>query len=400
MTVDQLNPEHIVHAMFLIFTGAALIATLVLYTKQSLLVAYILLGMIIGPSGLKWIPDPHVIEKFSDIGIMFLLFLLGLHLQPKNLLTMLRKAVVVSVLSSIVFGALGYFVGKAMGFTLTENLVIAATMLFSSTIIGLKLLPTTILHHQHTGEVMISILLVQDLIAIFALLILNAVGLGGDIGQDIIKVVIGLPALVLLAFAFERFILLRLFTKFDYVQEYLFLCAIGWCLGMAELSKVFGLSTETGAFIAGVALAEGPIALYIAESLKPLRDFFLVLFFFSVGASFKFNLLNEIIVPAVILAGLVLLVKPWLYSWLLSRSGEDKNVSWEVGVRLGQGSEFGLLLGYLAVDIASKVPSFNFGAQASSLIQATTIITFFISSYWVVFRFPTPMATSDRMRAD
>jgi predicted Kef-type K+ transport protein len=155
-----------------------------------------------------------------------------------------------------------------------------------------------------------------------------------------------------------------------------------------------GLSDEIGAFIGGVALASNPISLYITDSLKPLRDFFLVIFFFTIGASFNFNYLSEVIKPALTLAIFMLLIKPVVFSWLLQRSGESKSTGHEVGVRLGQVSEFSLLVAFLALKIKLITP------MASFVIQAATIITFIISSYWVVLRYPTPLASNDLLRRD
>ena len=154
----------------------------------------------------------------------------------------------------------------------------------------IKLLPTTILHHQHTGEVMISILLMQDVIAIIILILINGLQQGGSLSlNDLLLVGVALPALTLFAFAFERYILVKLLARFDRTQEYVFLLSIGWCLGLSVFAQTLGLSEDIGAFVAGVALASSPISLFIAESLKPLRDFFLVMFFFSIGATFNFG---------------------------------------------------------------------------------------------------------------
>src|ERR1043166_7354824 len=144
---------------------------------------------------------------------------------------------------------------------------------------------------------------------------------------------------------------------------------------MAELAEVFKLSGEIGAFIGGVALAASPISLYIAESLKPLRDFFLVMFFFSIGAGFNFQFLPEVIVPALLLSLLLLLLKPIVFYFLLRHSGETKAVSREVSIRLGQASEFSLLVA--SIGIGTSLIS----AKANYLIQATTILTFIVSSY-------------------
>jgi len=384
----------LVFSIFLIFAGAAVLATVALYTRQSLLVAYMILGMIMGPWGLRWVADSSVIVEIGDVGIIFLLFLLGLHLQPQSLLHMLKKVSWVAFVSSIVFCLLGFTVGRVFGYTMTESWIIGAAVMFSSTIIGLKLLPTTVLHHQHTGEVMIGVLLMQDFLAILLLLIVHTGSMQTFAWMQFGYVVLLLPVLLVFAFLFERFVLRKLFRRFDRIREYMFLLAIGWCLSMAELASLSGLSAEIGAFIAGISIATSPISFYIAESLKPVRDFFLVLFFFSVGAHFNLSFLQEVALPSLILATILLIAKPVIFRGLLGQVGESKPVAWEVGFRLGQGSEFSLLLAYVAVQEAM------IGWAAANLIQMVTIITFIFSSYYVILRYPTPVAVSDKLRRD
>ena len=144
-----------------------------------------------------------------------------------------------------------------------------------------------------------------------------------------------------------RYVLLPLITRFDRFHEYIFLLAIGWCLGMAEAAVFFGLSEEIGAFIAGITIATSPIAQYIAVNLKPLRDFFLILFFFAVGARFDLALLNQVLAPALVLAALVLGLKPVVYRFLLQGVSEKRSLAWDLGFRLGQASEFSLLIAYV-----------------------------------------------------
>jgi len=388
------NGETIVFSIFLIFSGAALLSTLVLFTRQSLLVGYIILGVILGPWCTGLIADSTVIKQVGDVGIIFLLFLLGLHLHPQKLWHMLRRVTSVALISCFAFAAIGYGIAYVFGMSHIECLIVGAAMMFSSTIIGLKLLPTTILHHQHIGELMISVLLLQDLIAIVVLLLINGAQQGGITFNEVILMVVGLPSLLLFAFVVERYILVKLIARFDRIKEFIFIVSIAWCLGMAEVAKIPGLTEEIGAFIGGVALAASPIALYIAESLKPLRDFFLVMFFFSIGAGFNLDILPSILIPALLLAGIMLLLKPVLFRFLFTKVGETSKVGWEVGVRLGQVSEFSLLVTYLAME------AHLLGDNAGYLIQATTLLTFIASSYIVVLRYPTPMAISDKMRQD
>jgi Kef-type K+ transport system membrane component KefB len=391
--------EHhsIVVSLFLIFTGAALATTLALYARQALIVGYIVVGVVLGPWGLRWVSDTVLIADIAEVGIIFLLFLLGLDLSPQKLVLMLRQTTIVTLLTSIVFCLAGWLIARGFGFPMLESVLVGVAVMFSSTIVGLKLLPTTVLHHRHTGEVIISVLLLQDLIAILVLLGLQGLGEDGmadsvllDVGMQLLA----LPALIAVAWALERYLLLALFRRFDRVQEYVFLLTIAWCLGMAQLAKSAGLSYEIGAFIAGIVVAANPVAQFITISLKPLRDFFLVLFFFALGAGLDLDVAGEVLLPATALAVAMLVLKPVVFRLAIASVAETPQLAWETGWRLGQLSEFALLISFLALQ------SPYFGSGVVILIQLATLITFIGSSTIVVLNFPTPVAASDRLRRD
>lgn len=387
----------IVHSFFLIFTGAAIVASFALFARQPLILAYIIIGAVVGPFGFNYISDASMLSEIAEIGIIFLLFLLGLDMQPKSLGSMVGRASFVAIGTSFVFASVGYAISLAFGFTNTESLIIGACMMFSSTIIGIKLLPTTVLHHRRTGELVVALLLVQDLIAIVVLLFIGGLGEhepGGSALKDILTSFLMLPIVGGMAVACVKFIILPLFIKFDRFHEYMFLLSIGWCLGLAVAAESAGLSLEIGAFIAGISLATSPISQYIAVNLKPLRDFFLVLFFFSLGANFNHGLLSEIIVPTLLLGFVMITLKPWATKIFLELTGEKKDGAWEVGFRLGQISEFSLMIAFLA--FSQQLIS----NEASHLIQATAILSFVINSYLVIFRYPSPIAVSDKLRRD
>lgn len=383
-----------VFSLFLIFVGAAVFATLALYARQSLIIGYIVLGIVLGPWGLKWVTDTNLIQDISNIGIIFLLFLLGLNLSPRKLLELLRQTTIVTVLTSGVFATVGWAMAVLAGFDTFNAIVVGIACMFSSTIIGLKLLPTTVLHHKHTGEVIISVLLLQDMIAIVVLLGFQAMTSDASPYFELAKLVVLLPILVGIAWVLKRYVLLKLFFKFDRIQEYVFLLAIAWCLGISELGYAMGFSHETGAFIAGITVATSPIALFIAESLKPLRDFFLVLFFFALGAGLNISALDAIWLPAVLLGGLMLVLKPVVFRFALDRVSETKKLGWETGFRLGQMSEFSLLIVFVALQSQLIEPSTVY------FVQLATLVTFIGSSYSIVLRYPTPIAVSDRLRRD
>ena len=389
-----MNAESVIFSLFLIFTGAALMAALALYARQSLLVAYIVLGWLAGPWGLGLMRDADLVEGIGHVGIIFLLYLLGLNLHPQKLVRLLREALTVTAASSLVFALTGYAIAWSFGFRGTECVLIGAALMFSSTILGLKLLPATALHHRHTGEVIISVLLLQDILAILILLLLETLGPAALSVAAAVVHLGALPLLVLVAFLLENLVLVRLIRRFDTIGEYVFLTAVGWCLGVSQLAYWLGLSYETGAFIAGVALASSPVATHIAESLKPLRDFFLIMFFFSMGAGFAVDALPGVVLPAVALAAAILVLKPLVFRWLLVRAHERPALAAEIGVRLGQGSEFALLIAALALH--REV----IGERAAYLIQAFTLLTFIASSYIIMWRYPTPIAVNARLRRD
>ena len=153
-----MDHDSILFSIFLIFSGAALVATLALYARQALIVGYIVLGAVVGPWGLGLVDDSGLIQDIAQVGIIFLLFLLGLNLYPQKLIQLLRETTLVTLVTSVVFAGLGGTVAVIFGYSLVDALVIGIATMFSSTIISLKLLPTTVLHHRHTGEVIISVM--------------------------------------------------------------------------------------------------------------------------------------------------------------------------------------------------------------------------------------------------
>lgn len=385
----------LINSFFIIFAGAAGLATVALFSRQPMLIAYILLGCLIGPFGLSLIDQNELLTEIAEIGIIFLLFLVGLDLQPSKLKNMLAESMLTALGTSILFFAMGASIMLATGFSYTEAWVVGLAMTFSSTILGIKLLPTTALHHRHIGEMVVSLLLIQDLLAILAILLLT--GLGNDLAgitRSLMAIFVGLPLLIGGAYLMVRFVLLTLISKFDAFHEYIFLLAIGWCLSLASIAEKMGLSFEIGGFIAGVSLATSPIAQYIAEHLKPLRDFFLILFFFSVGASLNVVLLQEVWLATIILAIVTVIVKPRVFAYLLVLQKEDKDASKEVGFRLGQASEFSLLLSYIAISNAL------ISSSAAVVLQTATILTLIGSSYLVVSRYPSPIASDPALRRD
>ena len=377
-----------------IFLGAAILSSVALYARQPIIIAYIALGIALGPFGLGVVSDMALVSGAGHVGIILLLFLLGLDMKPMALWNSLRQSTLVAVLSAIIFAGTGYGLSLLFGFSGMDALLIGAALVFSSTIIGIKLLPTTVLHHRHLGELMIALLLFQDLLAIIVLVLMESAGAGELTWTNLLKPLLMLPVLGLVSWLSVKTLLLTLIKRFDRYHEYIFLLSIGWCLGMAELAIWMGLSAEIGAFIAGISIASSPIAQYIAISLKPLRDFFLVVFFFSVGSGLDMQLLPEIALPALVIATVLLALKPAIFHVLVRGVFDEPKLAWNLGLRLGQCSEFALLIAFLG--LSKGILS----APAATLIQATTVVTLLVSSYLVVLTLPNPIAIRERLRRD
>ena len=257
-----MDASSITFSFFLIFTAAAVLASIALYTRQPLIIAYIILGAALGPHGLHLVTDVKLLAEIAHVGIIFLLFLLGLDMQPQALWATLRKSTLVAFVSSVLFLLTGYVVAILFGFNNFDALVIGAAMMFSSTIIGIKLLPTTVLHHRHTGELMVGLLLLQDLLAILVLMwLLSASDGSAESGHSLWQIALSLPLLLGGALAAVRFVILPLITRFDRFHEYIFLLAIGWCLGLAEAAAALGLGGERDGIV-------GDAYLPITETLR------------------------------------------------------------------------------------------------------------------------------------
>jgi len=386
--------ERFVFELSVVLVGAAVLSYVAVLLKQPIVVAYVLCGVLLGPWGAGWVTQVDFLEIVSRLGITLLLFLAGLCLHPQKLIRVFKRAVPVAIGNCLFSFVLAFTFAQLFGFSRLEGLIIGLALMFSSTILVVKLLPTTRLHHGHMGAVCIGILILQDLLAIAVLAFVRALGEPGGVllnyGVLLFKLVGFLAAL----FLFEQYILRRAMLRVERLREVIFVLGLAWCFGIASVSNRIGLFYETGAFFAGVVLARHPISLFISERLKPLRDFFLVLFFFSLGAQMNLGIIRSIWLPSVILAAVFCAFKPWFLKHLFLRTQENPAFSKESGLRLGQLSEFSLLIALLAFQLG------HISSAASQFIQLVTLLTFVVSSYLVVFRYPTPIGTSERLNRD
>lgn len=374
----------LVSSITVIFVGASFFSTAALLFRQSLLVAYIILGIFVQYVEPAAFVENSFIQYSGDIGIIFLLFLLGLHLDPIKLVDELKKVTLPGVISSILFWLISYVFLRLYGYAHLDSALAGAALLFSSTIIGLKLLPPNLLQHGYVGEMMIGMLLIQDFLAIAMLFMIDQLGNPDFNPYFVLLMVLMVPVVVYLIFKAVDLAIEPLMNRFARVREYLFLVAIAWGLGIATLAEALGASYEIGAFLAGISLAHQSVSGYLSETLMPLRDFFLVIFFFAVGMTIDIQLIQDILLPAFLLAVVLITLKPLIYKYLFMQIGQSESFSWEIGFRLGQASEFSILV----TEIAKSQQYIS--NLVANLVELTTLITFLFSSYLVVKYYRTP----------
>lgn len=375
----------------LILIACAVLSWIALLLRQPIIIAYLAGGLLFGSSGLGLIHDTTLLNGISDLGITLLLFLAGIVLHPRRLNELLRQTLLITLINSIVAVLICGGFARLLGFSLVESLLIGLPLIFSSTILVLKLLPTTALHHKRMGAYCIAILIAQDILAIALLILIGSSG--GSATTWLLLPVKGI-LLIAAALAFEQMILRRIMAWCDRFHETLQLLALGWCLCLALLAKHIDLSHEIGAFIAGVALARSPLAFFLSERLKPFRDFFLVFFFFVLGTQFDPAAMKTIALPAILLCLLMMTAKYGTFHWLFKRTGESTDFSRETGARLAQASEFSLIL------VIAEQRTGLISGDAFQLVQLVTVLSLIISSILVVARFPSPLATNPKLKQD
>jgi len=347
--------------------------------RQPMIIGYILTGVVVGPTVLHVIHGADSIEIFAQFGIALLLLIVGLGLNPRVIKEVGKIAALIGIGKVTIATLVGYGVGKFFGYSNLTALYIGLALSFSSTIIILKLLTDKKEQNRLYGKISIGFLLVEDLIATMVLIGASASAKGGldvsNIGWLLTKLALLVGGLVLM-----RMVILPKLNRFiANSQEFLFLFAIGWGLGIATLFSWAGFSLETGALLAGVTLASLPYAQEIGSRLKPLRDFFIVLFFISLGSHLILSDVVSILPRALFLSALVLVGNPLIVMTIMGLSGYTKKTSFKAGIAGAQVSEFSFILLLLANQLGQV------SNEVLSLITVVALITIAISSYVIIY---------------
>lgn len=363
----------------LIIAVGAGVSMIMRLLKQPLIIAYILTGILVGPSLLHIVKDADSIKVFSEIGITLLLFIIGLGLNVRVVKEVGRAAGLVGMVQVLTTTLVGYAVAAALGFTHTESLITGIALSFSSTIIILKLVGDKKEQGRLYGKITIGILLVQDIIATFALIFITASSGKGFSLHNLESLALKGVLITVPLFLVALHILPRIRKTIAGSQEFLFLFAIAWGFGAATLYSKLGFSLEIGALLAGVSLASTPYAQEIGSRLRPLRDFFVVVFFINLGTMLTFGSIGTIWPKVVIFSIIALIAKPFITMVTLGLLRYTKLTSFKTSSALAQVSEFSLVMIILAVN--QKL----IRSELISIITLVALITITFSSYFIIY---------------
>jgi Kef-type K+ transport system membrane component KefB/Trk K+ transport system NAD-binding subunit len=338
---------------------ASIAAFILRLLRQPQILAYVLVGVLITPV-FKVITNTTIIESMSIIGIAFLLFIVGLEMDLKKLKSVALVSSLGGILQVVITFVVGYLVALLLGFLSLQAAYIGLFITFSSTMVVLKLLSDKNELNTLHGRIVVGILLLQDIIAIFAISILTSIN---DFTISIFSVAL-LKFLLLFALAFiaSKYIFPRYFRYTAKNQELLLISSLGVCFLFSLMFHYLGFSLAIGAFIAGLTLGNLRYSYEIIAKVRSLRDFFSLMFFVSLGMGISLGVFSESWFPFIIITLLVVLFKPLLIMILCSLFQYTKKPSFLSSLSLGQMGEFslilaaqGLLLGHITQDLFSLV---------------------------------------------
>ncbi len=364
-----------------IITLATTISIFTKRFKQPLIIGYILTGILVGPVFLNLLKSQDQLETFSRLGITILLFIVGLNLNPKTIKEVGKSSVFTGILQVAITSIVGYFIATFLGLPKISAMYVAIALTFSSTIIVLKLLSDKGDFHKLYGKIAVGFLLVQDVIASLILLFVSSLSSSNQTNLSSLLLGLLLKASILgtIIFLVNRFLLPKISEFLANTPELLFLFSLAWGLGLASVFYLFGFSIEIGALIAGVSLSVTPFAYEISSKLKPIRDFFIVLFFILLGSQMDISNIFSQLPNALVLSLFVLIGNPIIVILIINSLGHKRKTSFLAGLTVAQISEFSLILATLGFNL-KHIPQ-----SILSLITLVGLITISASTYLILY---------------
>lgn len=327
---------------------SSLLGYLIVRLKLPILIAYLLSGLVIATTAVFDARASEVLNFLPEIGIAFVLFLVGMELDLREIKSLGKPILIAGMMQILITTIVGSSVAQLLGFGITESWYLGVGLAFSSTILVIKLLLDKKDLSALYGKLAIGILLLEDLVAVVLLLILTVstsiLGLGLQQTAPLLTLILKAALLFFLALVLGKFILPGVFRSVARHGELLFLTALAWCFIYVSFAIILGFSVVIGAFLAGITLASSPFHYQIQGRVKPLREFFVALFFVYLGTQVKFEELDKVYPLTLIFTGYTLFIKPTIFLLLLGIFGFRKHTMLQTALSLTHISEFSLIL--------------------------------------------------------
>ncbi len=373
--------ENPFYEMTFILVFAAILGSIGQFLKQPLIVVFIALGILVGPSVLDVVKSKENIELLAHVGIAILLFIVGLKLDLR-IIRSVGKVALLTGMGQVLFTSLiGYLIGRLLGFGSLHSFYIALALTFSSTIIIVKLLSDKKEIDTLHGQIAVGFLIVQDIVVIIAMIVLATLEKGGgaSLTSEVITIVASGVGLLAITFLMMRYVIPWLSHFVAKSMELLSLFAIAWCVAMTSASELIGFSGEVGAFLAGVSLASSDFKEAISVRLVSLRDFLLLFFFVGLGSNLNLSDIGAQVPPALVFSVFVLVGNPLIVLIIMGLLGYRKRTAILAGFTVAQISEFSLIFAGMGLAIGHITDSIL------GLITLVGLITIGLSTYLILY---------------
>lgn len=362
----------------LVIIAGVIISGVLSLLKQPSIIGYILTGILIGPAVFNLVPSTASHATLATLGVSLLLFMVGLHLDPRAIKDVGKVSLIAGSFQVVVTTALAFLLTLALNMAVLSAIYIAIGVTFSSTIIIMKLISDKAELDTLYARITIGILIFQDIIVMIALLLVSSSRSGSNWLLSFGQVMLQAAGLIIILLFIGKYFLPRLMSYVAKSQEYLLFFSLGWCLAIASLFYLFNLSIEVGALMAGITLAMSPFRQEISSKMKILRDFFVFLFFVVLGEQIVFGSVLHYLVPIIAVSLFILIIKPIIVMIILGLLGYRKRTSFLVGTSITQVSAFSLIL------ISAGVAAGHINSEILSFITLVGVITIAGSSYLIM----------------
>lgn len=373
-----MNAETLFSQLSIVIALGAVIALVMRLLRQPLIIGHIITGVLVGPAFFNFVSDDGGFRVLSSLGVALLLFIVGLELSTKILSRLSKTVFTTAIIQMSVVATTGALSASLLNFGRLESLIIGLCLAMSSTIIIVTLVQQKKELMRLYAQIAVGVLIVQDLIATGAKITLSARS-GGD---TVIEVTLLLGRGLLLVgtlYLLSRLVFPRITKFLESSKELLLVISIGWALGVATLFAYLGFSIEVGALLAGMSLASLPLSHEVAARLRPMRDFFIVVFLITLGLNIMTDQFRSVLVPTLIFTIIVFIIKPLVVLTVLGLQGYTKRASFKAAIAMGQVSEFSLVF------IVAATQHMYVSNTAQAAIGFTALVTFAGSAYLIKY---------------